>query len=103
MSGGDDTEGWAVPTPAFEPAAALVGLKRELRALRPLAERSAGFEIRAQRVIELAAGAVQIDARLARRPARQTEWAIHTLRSAPEVRRFVELVKKQLPLWERDE
>lgn len=103
MSPDDDTGGWAVPVPAFDPTAALVGLKRELRALRPLAERGAGFEIRGQRVIELAADAAQIDAKLARRPARQTEWTAHPLRSAPDLRRFVERVKKQLPQWERDE
>ena len=98
-----DSGDWVVPAPAFEPAAALVDLKRQLRALRPLAERGAGFEIRGQRVIELAAGAARIDAKLARRPARQTEWTAHALHSAPELRRFVELVRKQLPLWDRDE
>jgi hypothetical protein len=96
-------EAWAVPAPAFRPDEALVALKRQLRELRPLAERGARFEIRGQAVVELKADADRIDARLARRPARSTEWVGHTIANAQDLRRFVEQVKRQLPQWERDE
>ena len=94
---------WAIPAPPFKADEALVALKRQLRDLRPLAERGTRFEIRGQSVIELTAGPAQIDARLARRPARSTEWVAHTIRNPQDLRRFVEQVKKQLPQWERDE
>lgn len=96
-------EAWAVPTPAFQPDLALVTLKRQLRELKPLVERGTRYEIRGQGVIELAAGAGQIDARLARRPARSSEWVRHTIASHDDLRRFVAQVKRQLPQWERDE
>jgi hypothetical protein len=98
-----EADDWALPTPPFKPDEALVSLRRQLRDLRPLAERGARFEIRGQSVVELKAGDGRIDARLARRPARSTEWATHTIRSHQDLRRFVEQVRKQLPLWERDE
>ena len=97
------SEDWAVPTPAFKPDDALVALRRQLRELKPLVERGARFEIRGQSVIELAAGAERIDARLARRPARSTEWTTHTIDSAAAARRFVDEVRQRLPRWERDE
>jgi hypothetical protein len=96
-------EDWSVPPPAFKADEALVALKRQLRDLRPLAERGMRFEIRGQGVVELKAGDGRIDARLARRPARSTEWVAHTIRSHQDLRRFVDQVRKQLPLWERDE
>jgi hypothetical protein len=98
----DDAD-WAIPAPAFRVDEALVTLKRQLRDLRPLVERGSRFEIRGQNVLELAAGPAQIDARLARRPARSTEWVAHAIKSPQDLRRFVEQVKRQLPLWERDE
>jgi hypothetical protein len=89
--------------PAFRPQEALVTLKRQLRDLKPLAERGDRYEIKGQRVIELAAAADAIDARLARRPANCPEWATERLASAPDVRRFLDTVKKRLQQWERDE
>jgi hypothetical protein len=88
--------------PAFKAAEALVGLKRQLRDLRPLAERGPGFEIRGQRVIELAAGEQAIEAKLAKRPAMTPEWTKHTLKNAADVRRFVDTVKQQLGRWSDD-
>jgi hypothetical protein len=99
----DDGSGWAVPAPAFRPEQALDGLRRALRDLKPLTERGTGFELRAQRVVELAAGSDGIEARLAKRPARSPEWRSHTLSSAADVRRFVDLVRKELRGWESDE
>lgn len=85
--------------PSFKPAEALVGLKRQLRDLPPLAERGDGFQIRGQAVIELKAAEQVIEARLARRPAMTPEWTTHTLKSAADVRKFVDGVKQQLSRW----
>jgi hypothetical protein len=97
------SEDWAIPAPAFKPDEALVALRRQLRDLKPLIERGARFEIRGQVVIELAVAGGRIDARLARRPARSTEWTPHPIDSAAALRRFVDEVRQRLPRWERDE
>lgn len=85
--------------PPFKPADALVQLKRQLRELRPLAERGNGFELQGRTVIELAAAAQHIEARLAKRPAVSPEWTPHLLKNSADVRRFVDTVKTQLARW----
>jgi hypothetical protein len=85
--------------PPFKPAEALVQLKRQLRELRPLAERGNGFELQGRSVIALAAAEQQIEARLARRPAVSPEWTTHVLKNSADVRRFVDTVKAQLARW----
>lgn len=85
--------------PPFKAAEALVQLKRQLRALRPLAERGNGFELQGRTVVELAAGEQHIDARLAKRPAVSPEWTTQTLKHSADVRRFVDAVKAQLARW----
>ncbi|MFZ5543558.1 MAG: hypothetical protein ACOZJZ_08360 [Pseudomonadota bacterium] len=85
--------------PAFKPAEALVQLKRQLRELRPLAERGNGFELRGQAVVELSADGQALQARLVKRPARSPEWTQHTLKNSADVRRFVDTVKAQLARW----
>jgi len=88
--------------PPFKPAEALVQLKRQLRELRPLAERGSGFEWQGKRVLELEAAEDRIDAKLARRPAVSPEWQRHRLSSGAEVRRFVDTVKQQLSRWAQE-
>jgi hypothetical protein len=85
--------------PAFNPAEALLQLKRQLRELRPLAERGSAFQLRGQDVVDLQADDTTIRARLAKRPARTPEWTQHTLRSSADLRRFVDAVKAQLQRW----
>jgi hypothetical protein len=85
--------------PPFKPAEALVQLKRQLRELRPLAERGNGFELQGRSVIALVANEEQIEARLAKRPAVSPEWTTHTLKNSADVRRFVDAVKAQLARW----
>ncbi len=89
--------------PGFVPAEALVLLKRQLRELKPLAERGSRYEIKGRPVIELAAGEAGIAAKLARRPAASPEWATSTLASSLDLRRFVDEVKQRLRRWENDE
>ena len=85
--------------PAFKPAEALIQLKRQLRDLRPLAERGAGFELQGSSVIELKATDSTIEAKLAKRPARSPEWMVHTLKNSADVRKFVDTVKQKLARW----
>ncbi len=102
----DDDGGWAVPTPAFRADEALVALRRQLREMKPLAERGTRFEIKGRPVIELAlggSGGDAIDARLAKKPALTSEWQRHTLAGAADVRRFVDTVRQQLRRWERED
>jgi hypothetical protein len=89
--------------PAFKPADALVLLKRQLRDLKPLTERGNRYEIKGRPVIELAATDTTIEARIARRPTASPEWATERLGSPPDVRRFIDTVRKRLQTWERDE
>jgi hypothetical protein len=89
--------------PAFKPTEALVQLKRQLRDLRPMAERGNTFQLRGQDVVELQADDSTITARLAKRPARSPEWTQHTLKTSADLRRFVEAVKAQLQRWSNDE
>jgi len=97
------SEDWAIPTPAFKPDEALVGLRRQLREMKPLVERGSRYELQGRPVIELSAADARIDARLARRPATSPEWQRHALASATDVRRFVDTVRQQLRRWEHED
>jgi hypothetical protein len=89
--------------PAFNPAEALVLLKRQLRDLKPLVERGSRYEINGRPVIELAAGEAAIDAKIAKRPATSPEWARLALASSLDVRKFLDDVKQRLRRWETEE
>jgi len=88
--------------PAFKPDEALTLLKRQLRDVRPLAERGNGFEIAGKRVIELTAESSTLTARLAKRPATSPEWEAMTLKNSADVRKCVDEVKKRVARWQRD-
>ncbi len=89
--------------PAFKPDEALVGLRRQLRDLRVLAERlvdgKPGVELKGKRVAEFATTADAITARLVKRPAVSPEWETHTLKNGADVRRFLDEIKKRLARW----
>ena len=97
------SEEWGLPTPMFKPDEALVALRRQLRDMKPLAERGARYELRGRPVIELTAGEGRINAQLARRPAMSPEWQRHELASGADVRRFVDTVRQQLRRWEHED
>lgn len=88
--------------PAFKPAEALVLLKRQLRDLKPLAERGDRYEIKGRPVISLQATDTAIEALLARRPSTNPEWTPERLANSLDVRRFIDTVKKRLQQWERE-
>lgn len=89
--------------PPFKPDEAIVQIKRSLRDLRTLNERSTGFELKGQPVIELAVDGVAIRARIAKRPARSPEWETRVLKNSADVRQFTADVKKRLEQWSGDE
>ena len=86
----------------LEPGEALRQLKRALRDLQ-LSERGNGFELRGQTVLDHSVEANFLLVRLARRPARAPEWDRHTLRSAADLRKLLDEIKKRLTRWDRDE
>ncbi|MBB3197095.1 hypothetical protein [Roseateles terrae] len=88
--------------PPFNPEAALVQLKRALRDLRSLAERGSTFSFEGQEVLTLEAGADQLIARLAKRPARSPEWETRICRSAADVRKLQDDLKRRLLQWQDD-
>ena len=97
---GDENFGFAPPP--FQPAEALVTLKRTLRDLK-LAERGNAFEQRGKHVIELAVEGETIQAKLARRLVLTPEWDRFAIKSATDQRKLVDEVKKRLARWEHDE
>jgi hypothetical protein len=97
-----DEPDWGLEPPRFKPEAALEQLKRSLRGLR-LAERGSGFELRGKRVAELVTEDATIRARLARKPALTPEWDAQILKSAHDLRKWVDDVKTRLARWEREE
>jgi hypothetical protein len=98
------TDDFGFAPPPFQPADALVQLKRALRDLRTLTERGDGFELKGACVMELAAGESAIDAKLAKRPSRQVpEWDRFTLAGSADVRKFTDEVKKRLKRWTEEE
>ncbi len=100
MSSSDDSRGFAPPP--FDPAGALVALRRQLRDMQ-LVERGNAFEQHGKRVAELAIDADTIAAKLARRLALTPEWDRFTLKSAADQRKLVDELKQRLARWEHDE
>ena len=95
-----DEAGFAPPP--FNADNALVTVKRALRDMK-LAERGNAFEMRGKRVVELAVEGAAINAKLARRLMLTPEWDRMTLKSAADVRKSIDEVKKRLARWEHEE
>jgi hypothetical protein len=91
--------------PPFKAADALALLKRQLRDLRPLTERSSGYEINGKPMISLAVAASgdAIEARLARRPAMTPDFEKIIIRSGADQRKFVDAVKARLARLDNDD
>ena len=96
----NDAFGFAPPP--FNAADALLQLKRQLRDLK-LSERGSRFELKGRAVVELAAGADHIDARIAKRASMTPEWMTTTLMTNADTRAFVDSVKRQMTKWSSDE
>ena len=100
MSNDDSFAGFAPPP--FNAEGALTTLKRSLRDLK-LAERGNAYELRGKRVVELAAEAGTIHAKLARRLAVTPEWDRVAVKSATDQRKLIDEVRKRLARWETEE
>lgn len=98
----EDVDGFAVP--AFQPAEALAGLTRELRALG-LTERAGRFERRGTPIARAAVAGAVLQAARVKRPSRTSpEWLAKDLKNGADVRSFLADLKKQLALWsDRDD
>jgi len=97
----DDPDFGFAPPP-FNAENALVQIKRALRDMK-LAERGDAYELRGNRVVELAPAADSIAVKLARKLALTPEWDRQTVKSATEQRKLIDDVKKRLERWEREE
>lgn len=85
--------------PPFKVEEQLVQLRRALRELRSLTERGDAWSFEGQEVLKLAAGDGQIDARLARKPARSPDWDARPCRSSADVRKLQDELKRRLAQW----
>lgn len=97
--------------PPFKADEALVKLRRDLRELKPLAEKGSGspirFEWKSLPVIELSLAASSekpaLAVSLAKRPSQRPEWLKQTLASSAEVRKWLDEVKRCLKRWDEED
>lgn len=97
--------------PPFKADEALVKLRRDLRELKPLAEKGTGspirFEWKGLPVIELSVSASSdkpaLAVSLAKRPSQRPEWLKQTLASSAEVRKWLDELKRSLKRWDDED
>ena len=92
-------ESWDIALPPFNADTALQTLRRFARDQRGLAERSEGWMLGADLVLKLALDGAAVKVQLARRPARTPEWDSFLLKSAPELRKVQDEIKRRLMRW----
>ena len=97
-----DEPGFAAP--AFNPEAALLRLKRELRDMG-LAARAGVFERRGLAIARAAVDGTHIAAAMVQRPSRASpQWRARTLKNSADVREFAVTLKQALQQWgDRDD
>lgn len=96
-------DGWDIAPPPFNADSALQTIKRFARDQRVLAERSEGWLLGADLVMKLAVDGATVKVQLAKRPARTPEWDTFTLKSAAELRKLQDEIKRRLTRWKDDE
>ncbi|RZJ10379.1 MAG: hypothetical protein EOP39_08870 [Rubrivivax sp.] len=94
---------WDIAPPPFNAESALQTMKRFARDQRALAERGEGWMLGADVVLKLTADGATVKMQLARRPARTPEWDTFTLKSAAEMRKLQDEIKRRLTRWKDDE
>lgn len=97
----DDT--WDIAPPPFDAASALQTMKRFARDQRVLAERGEGWMLGADVVLKLAVEGATVSVQLAKRPTRTPEWDRFTLKSATDLRKVQDEIKRRLTRWKDDE
>ncbi|UXH79718.1 hypothetical protein [Roseateles amylovorans] len=88
--------------PPFKADDALVQLRRALRDLQGLTERSGAYGFDGQEVLKLDTSDGRIIAKLARKPARSPEWDTRECSSAADVRKLQDDLKRRLAQWTDD-
>jgi hypothetical protein len=96
-------ETWEMAPPPFSADTALLTMKRFARDQRVLAERGEGWMLGADVVLKLAVDGPTVKVQLARRPARTPEWDAFTLKSATELRKLQDEIKRRLTRWKDEE
>lgn len=96
-------EVWDIAPPSFNAESALQTMKRFVRDQRVLTERSEGWTLGGDVLLKLALEGATVKAQLAKRPARTPEWDMFTLKSAPDVRKLQDEIKRRLMRWKGDE
>ncbi len=96
--------------PPFKADEALVKLRRDLRELKPLAEKGTGellrFEWKGLPVIELRlvpGDKPVLAVSLAKKPSQRPDWLKQTLASSAEVRKWLDEVKRALKRWDDED
>jgi len=96
-------DGWDIAPPPFNADAALQTLKRFVRDQRLLAERSEGWLLGADVVLKAGVDGAAVKVQLAKRPARTPEWDLFTLKSAADLRKLQDEIRRRLTRWKEDE
>ena len=96
-------DAWEMAPPPFNADSALQTMKRFARYQRVLAERGEGWMLGADLVIKFAVDGATVKVQLAKRPARTPEWDTFTLKSATELRKLQDEIKRRLTRWKDDE
>lgn len=97
------SDDWDIAPPPFNADSALQTMKRFARDQRVLAERGEGWMLGADVVLKLAVDGAGVEVQLAKRPARTPEWDSFTLKSATELRKVQDEIKRRLTRWKDDE
>lgn len=96
-------DSWDIAPPPFNAASALQTMKRFVRDQRLLAERGEGWVLGADVVLKFAEDGATVQVQLAKRPARTPEWDRFTLKSATDLRKVQDEIKRRLTRWKDDE
>lgn len=94
---------WEMAPPPLNADAALQTLRRFVRDQRVLAERGEGWMLGADLVLKLSLDGAAVKVQLAKRPARTPEWDSFTLKSAVDLRKLQDEIKRRLTRWKDDE
>lgn len=94
---------WDIAPPPFNAESALQTMRRFARDQRVLAERSEGWLLGADVVLKMTVDGAAVQVQIARRPARTPEWDGFTLKSATELRKLQDEIKRRLTRWKDDE
>jgi hypothetical protein len=97
------SDAWEMAPPPFDADSALQTMKRFARDQRVLVERGEGWMLGADVVLKLTVDGTTVKVQLTKRPARTPEWDTFTLKSATELRKLQDEIKRRLTRWKDEE